>query len=534
MLSTAREIRALLDTVTGMEDTQIPVIIVGCGPTGATAALELANLSVPCIVVDAGHKRPQGSRAIAIHRTALAVWERLGCVEPMLERGVAWRTRKTYFREHELQTQTVPEPAPGELPPFLNLSQHDTERCLLEAVARSSSLIDLRWQHTLVGLCQDQDGVTITAETPAGLATIRGRYLLACDGARSATRKLLGLDFPGQTYPDRFLIADIRAKLPFPSEPRFFFDHPANPGHNILIHPQPDDVWRIDWQLSGDAVVEDERSAEVMDERIRALIGDTPYELVWLSDYRFHQRLLKRLRHGHVFFLGDAAHLVSPFGARGMNGAIHDVENLCWKLAYVLAGRAGQDVLETYQTERWPAQQHNQEVTDATMRFMAPRTWWQRLRRNVILRLRLKRFVDSGRMSAPFTYTTSPLLVPDDEGGWAGAPELGSKMVNADPRIRRRIGHDFVALYFTHQQVDADNVVALPPDAVSPAGTIYLLRPDGHVAARRRNAQPADLPGLIRRALGQPASHPLQQHAHVASDVDHDETLPEPLSDIVG
>jgi len=517
-----------------MGDERIaPVIIVGCGPTGATAALELASFSVPCIVMDAGHRRPQGSRAIAIHRTALAVWERLGCVEPMLERGVAWRTRKTYFREHELQTQTAPEPAPGELPPFLNLSQHDTERCLLEAVARSS-LIDLRWQHTLVGLCQDQDGVTITAETPAGPATIRGRYLLACDGARSATRKLLGLDFPGKTYPDRFLIADIRAKLPFPPEPRFFFDHPANPGHNILIHPQPGDVWRIDWQLGGDAVVEDERSTGAMDERIRALIGDTPYELVWLSDYRFHQRLLKRLRHGRVFFLGDAAHLVSPFGARGMNGAIHDVENLCWKLSYVLAARAGQDVLETYQTERWPAQQHNQEVTDATMRFMAPRTWWQRLRRNVILRLRLRRLVDSGRMSAPFTYTTSPLLVPDDEGGWAGAPELGSKMVIADPRIRRRIGHDFVALYFTYQQVDADNVVALPPDAVSPAGTIYLLRPDGHIAARRRNSHPADLPGLIQRALGQLAFHPLQQYAHVAGDVDHNETLPDPLSDSVG
>ena len=484
---------------------------------------------MPSIVVDAGHEGPQGSRAIAIHRTALAVWERLGCVEPMLERGIAWRTRKTYFREHELQTQTAAEPAPGELPTFLNLSQHDTERYLLEAVARSPQ-IDLRRQHTLVGLRQDLDGVTVTAQTPAGPVSIRGRYLLACDGARSATRKLLGLDFPGTTYPDRFLIADIRAKLPFPAEPRFFFDHPANPGYNVLIHPQPDHVWRIDWQLSGDAVIEDERSPEAMDERIRALIGDTPYELVWLSDYRFHQRLLRRLRHGRVFFLGDAAHLVSPFGARGMNGAIHDVENLCWKLAYVLAGRAGPDVLETYHTERWPAQQHNQEVTDATMRFMAPRTWWQRLRRNVILRLRLRRLVDSGKMSAPFTYTTSPLLVPDEEDGWAGAPELGSKVLTADPLIRRRIGHGFVALFFTHEQVDADNVVTLLPDAASPAGTLYLLRPDAHIAARRRNACPADVPALIQRALGESAAHPLQQDAHVAGYVDHDETLPEPFS----
>jgi 2-polyprenyl-6-methoxyphenol hydroxylase-like FAD-dependent oxidoreductase len=507
-----------------------PVIIVGCGPTGATAALELASFSVPSIVVDAGHERPQGSRAIAIHRTALTVWEKLGCVEPMLERGVAWRTRRTYFREHELQTQAMPEPALGELPTFLNLSQHETERYLLDAVARSSQ-IDLRWQHALVGLRQDRDGVTVDVQTPTGLSSIRGRYLLACDGARSATRKLLGLDFPGKTYPNRFLIADIRAKLPFEAEPRFCFDHPANPGYNILIHPQPDHVWRIDWQLSGDAVIEDERAPAAMDRRIRALIGETPYELVWLSDYRFHQRLLGRLRHDRVFFLGDAAHLVSPFGARGMNGAIHDVENLCWKLAYVLAGRVRPDILETYQTERWPAQRHNQEVTDATMRFMAPQTRWQRLRRNVILHLRLRRFVDSGKMSIPFTYATSPLIVPDEEEGWAGAPELGSKILIADPRVRRRIGHGFVALLFTHEQVDVDNVITLPPDEASPAGSLYLLRPDGHIAARRRNAGPADLPALIQRALGESITHSLQQHAHVTGDVDHDEALPQPVSD---
>ncbi|MEE6262410.1 FAD-dependent monooxygenase [Plantactinospora sonchi] len=505
-----------------------PVIIVGCGPTGATAALELAHHAIPSIVLDSGAVRPQGSRAIAIHRTSLAVWEKLGCVEPMLARGVAWRTRKTYFRQYEMQAQTAPEPAPGELPPFLNLSQHETERHLHAAVVRSP-LVDLRWRHTVVGLRQDADGVTVTAQTPSGPVTIRGRYLLACDGARSATRKLLGLDFPGRTYPDRFLIADIRAKLPFPAEPRFFFDHPANPGRNILVHPQPDDIWRIDWQLGGDVVVAQERSSAAMDARIRALIGDLPYELVWLTDYRFHQRLLHRLRHDRVFLLGDAAHLVAPFGARGMNGAIHDVENLCWKLAYVLTGRAGADLLETYQTERWAAQRHNQKVTEATMRFMAPRTRWQRLRRDTILRLRLRRLVDSGRMSTPYTYTSSPLVLPDREPGWAGAPELGAKIVPADPDVRRRLGHGFTALYFTPDPFDAPGVVTMPPDAVSPAGSCLLIRPDGHVAARRRHLAPTELPALVRAVLGEPGAHALAEHGHVGGDVDHDKSLLEPL-----
>jgi 3-(3-hydroxy-phenyl)propionate hydroxylase len=525
-----------------MGDNQAPAIIVGCGPTGATAALELSHFNIPSIVLDAGFERPQGSRAIAIHRTALAVWEKLGCAGPMLDRGLAWRTRKTFHRHKELQTQAVSSLSPGELPAFLNLSQHETERILLERMA-SSPLIDLRWGHAVTGVHQDRASVTVTVSTPGGESHVKGGYLLACDGARSAVRKLTGLDFPGTTFPDRFLIADIRADLPFPLEPRFFFDHPANPGHNILIHPQPGGVWRIDWQLSGDADVAVERSPSAMDARIRAVIGDVPYELVWLSDYRFHQRLLRRLRHGRLFFLGDAAHLVSPFGARGMNGAIHDVENLCWKLAYVLDGRAPESLLETYQTERWAAQRHNQEVTTATMRFMAPRTRWQRLRRHVILRLRLRRWVDSGKMSEPFTYTRSPILVPDNGPAWRGAPKLGSKVILADPMLRRRFGHGFVALYFTGETPasgKATEVIQMPPQ--SPLGklfaastaTLYLIRPDGHIAARRRHARLDDLPELIARAVGEPLPHTLHQHAHVARDVDHSEPLPQPLGGGVG
>jgi 3-(3-hydroxy-phenyl)propionate hydroxylase len=540
-----------------------PVIVVGGGPTGLTAALELAYRAVPSIVLAAGRQRSDGSRAIALHRTALAVWERLGCAAPMLAQGVAWRARHTFYRDRELYTQLMPTATSGALPTFLNLQQYRTEDHLIRRVA-SEPLIHLRWQHQVVGVAQDESGVLLEVMAPSGPVRLRGSYVLACDGARSSMRKLLRLAFSGTTYPDRFLIADIRARLPLAPEPRFFFDHPTNPGSTILIHPQPDGIWRIDWQLGAAVDIIAERAPEAVHHRIRSLIGEIPYELVWLSDYRFHQRQLDRLRHDRVFFLGDAAHLVAPFGARGLNSAIHDVENLGWKLAAVLRDEAPQTLLDTYQAERWPAQRHDQAVTNATMRFMAPRSPLQRLRRTAILRLSTIcptacRWVNSGTMSQPFTYRASPILVPDNtpRRGWRGAPAPGAKAPDvrcqlidrpaaAGPTwLRHLLGAGFVALYFTlgwataramadHAAPDYHPVTLtvlpvfaqMPPGpADRPAvwddtgelhrafaaqpGTLFLIRPDGYIAARRRRTCPAELTSLVRLASGHsPRRHP--------------------------
>jgi 3-(3-hydroxy-phenyl)propionate hydroxylase len=554
-----------------------PVIVIGGGPTGLTAALELAHHGVPVVILDAGRPRRDGSRALAIHRTALAVWEKLGCADAMLADGIAWRARRTFYRSRELHAQLMPAPGPGDLPTFLNLPQFQLEECLVARVHEVPET-ELQWEHRVVGLTQDSGGVTVDTVTPGGPVQYRGSYVLACDGARSAARKMLGLEFPGTTYADRFLIADIRADLPFPPEPRFFFDHPTNPGSTILVHPQPDGVWRIDWQLRGSVDAASDREPEALDRRIRGVIGDVPYELVWLSDYRFHQRLLDRLRHGRVFFLGDAAHLVAPFGARGMNGAIHDVENLGWKLAAVLHREAPAALLDTYHAERWPAQHHNQLVTGATMRFMAPRTPAQRARRTATLWLSTwwraaRRWVDSGKMSEPFTYADSPLVSPDTSapGDWRGAPPLGSKAPDAGCtmliprpdaaghgprartavasrpagtvsahravplRLRRLFGTKFVVLYFAF---DAESAEAFRADVLSAGepgnvevwpvvtiacgaqtalwdrsgeitqlyagqpGTLYVIRPDGHVSARRRSARPEDVAELVRVASG--------------------------------
>lgn len=531
-----------------------PVVIVGAGPTGMTAALDLAHYGIPSLLLDEDHTLSEGSRALAYHESALGVWEKLNATGPMLQKGIAWSRRHTYHGKRLLYTQDYAHPPAGFLPRYINLPQVDVERALLERI-RPNPLITLRWDHKVTGVSQTETGVNLTVETPHGETNLQAAYALACDGARSAMRRLLGLDFPGQTFNDHFLIADIRADLNFPHEPRFFFNHPSTPGQTVLIHPQPNGVWRIDWQIGAQANAEQEMQPNAMARRIRALIGDTPYETVWLSAYRFHQRLLARLRHGRILFAGDSAHLVAPFGARGMNSAIQDVENLGWKLSLVLRGLAPQSLLETYHTERWAAQHENQRVTITTMKFMAPNTPWLRLKRDLILWLSgfyapARRRVDSGKMSVPFTYAPSALCLPDNPtDAWGAAPGPGSKppdaaitvIHNGQPAanfLRRLFGSGFVALFFEddsapaadiHRALEASRAASLPlavytvtrsraghPQAIhdpqgqlagmysAQPGALVLFRPDGHIALRRQKAHPQDLAGYFSALCGPP------------------------------
>jgi 3-(3-hydroxy-phenyl)propionate hydroxylase len=534
----------------------VPVLIVGAGPTGMTAALDLAHYGIPSILFDEDHELSGGSRAIAYSAATLAVWEKLGAAEAMLAKGVAWSIRHTYFREREVYSQKFPQPGPGFLPRFFNLQQYFVERYLLDRI-QVTPLIDLRLDHKVTGLRQGAGRVTLQVSTPQGEQEVSGQYALACDGARSTMRKLLDLPFPGVTHSDHFLIADVRVDLHSPPEPRFYFDHPTNPGQTVLIHPQPDGVWRMDWQVGAEVDIQVERDPQRMDRRIRSLIGDLPYEIVWLSDYRFHQRILSSFRHGQVFFLGDAAHLVAPFGARGLNSAVADVENLAWKLAFVIRYGAPESLLDTYQAERWPAQQRNQVVTDTTMLFMSPPNPWRRTLRNLILRLSAfyppaRRRVDSGKMAEPFTYTESPLLTPDEApvDDWQGAPPTGSMAPDAPCAcwsggecvpsfLRNLLGSGFVVLYFAAQvgeerpfleaacpnlpdiPLRVFTILAQPPQVPIPGlflvdesgalrqafgnahpGTLYLVRPDGHIAARRRSAAVSDLPDMLCQACG--------------------------------
>src|SRR5574341_356202 len=415
-----------------------PVAIVGAGPVGMTSALLLAGHGLRSTILESEESLlGQGSRSICVQRDVLDIFERLGCGQTMADRGVSWTIGRTYYRDVELFQIRFPAVGGDAFPPFVNLPQAMMEEYLLERV-RAEPLVDLRWGHRVESLAQDPDGVRLTAVTPDGPAEVQASYAIGCDGARSAMR-LLGIEFPGHSFEDRFLIADVRAVLPFPNERRFFFDPPFNPGRQVLVHPQPDGVWRIDWQIPADVDVEQERATGRLDRRIRAVVGDVDYQVVWLSTYRFHQRVASSFRAGRAFLAGDAAHLMSPFGARGLNSGVADAENLAWKLWLVLEGRAPVELLETYDQERRAAARENVAITDATMRFMGPPSRLHRLLRTAILRgsprvPALRRWVNSGKLSAPFVYASSPIVGPGPGAGGAGAVRQRSRAGGASAR----------------------------------------------------------------------------------------------------
>ena len=503
------------------------VAVVGAGPVGLTLAIRLAQLGAGVFVLDqAPGPQTIGSRAICMQRETLEIWARAGVGEAIGRRGAQWHIGRTYYGTRELFSIELPGSQADHFPPFVNISQSEVDALLL---ARCLELgVEVRWGWRVAGLTDaGEAGVTLRSEEGDA---VHAAYAAGADGAHSTIRDLVGVEFPGHTHEDRFLICDIHAQLPFPSERRFFFDPPWNPGRQVLIHPQPDDVWRIDWQIPAETDIDAEERSGGLERRIRAVIGqETPYELRWRSVYRFHQRMASRFRAGRVFLVGDAAHLFAPFGARGLNSGAADAENLAWKLAMVLHGEAPDSLLDSYEAERAAAARENLAVTDATMRFMAPHGWWERMRRDLILRgssrlPALRRRVNSGKLAEPFVYRDSPIVSRGaTPAAQAAAPAVAGAVapdvaLAGGGRLRERFGRGFVVLVAGDgAQLPALEALAWPVPVTVVAGPeltrafapdgprAWVVRPDGHLAADRSLASAADvaeLPALVGRSAG--------------------------------
>jgi 2-polyprenyl-6-methoxyphenol hydroxylase-like FAD-dependent oxidoreductase len=409
-----------------------PAIVIGNGPVGQTMALLLARWQVPVVVLDARtERRLVGSKAICQQRDVLDIWDHVGVGGRLAAEGVTWTRARTFYRGYELFCTEFRDAGASCFPPFVNISQCRTEQALDEAIAQQP-LVEVRWAHRVVGLEQHDGAVTVVCETPAGTATFTGCYAVACPGSRGDdVRRLLGVRFAGHTFGDRFLICDVRTDLPgWERERRFYFDPEWNPGRQVLIHPCPDSTYRIDWQVPEGFDLAAEEAAGGLDRRIRQVIGDRDYEIVWKSVYRFGSRVVDRMRVGRVLLAGDGAHVVAPFGARGLNSGVMDAENAAWKLAFVIRGWAPESLLDSYHDERHAAAVENLTVTGATMRFLVPQSEeeWQR-RRQTLEQARhdeaARRRVDSGRLAEPFWYVDSPLTTPDPSRPFAGRPAKG-------------------------------------------------------------------------------------------------------------
>jgi pentachlorophenol monooxygenase/3-(3-hydroxy-phenyl)propionate hydroxylase len=488
------------------------VAVLGSGPVGQTAALLLAHWGVPVVLVDEHPVRdPVGSKAICQQRDTLDVWASLGA-GCLAEEGLTWTTARTFHRDRELFAYRLPD-AGSALPPFVNLSQARVEEVLDELIAEQP-LIDVRRGHRVTGVTQP-GCVEVHCETPDGPRRIEADYAIACTGARGdAVRRAVGEQLTGVSFPDLFLICDIRAELDgWAAERRFYFDPPWNPGRQVLIHPCPGSQFRIDWQVPADYDLTAEETGGALDNRIRAILGDRPYEVVWRSVYRFHTRLVERMRAGRVLLAGDCAHLVAPFGARGLNSGVADAENAAWKLAWVLRGLAGDALLDSYHTERHAAAAENAEVTTATMDFLVPQDEAQRERRAAALAGGIHTDVDSGRLAEPFWYADSPLTTPDPRRPFAGRPPRGTlpppgpgvllpDVTVPGGRLRDLARQGFLLL--TTPGVDPAGMrsVEIPVGGALGArpGEAWLVRPDAYVAAVLQD--PAGIGRALQRVTG--------------------------------
>ena len=535
----------------GAKPRRVPVVIVGAGPVGLGMALDLDLQGIPVLLLDEDDTVSIGSRGVCYAKRALEILDRWGVGDAVCAKGVSWNVGRTFFRDQEVYNfNLVPEPD-HHRPGMVNLQQYYLEEYLV-ARAASRPGIELRWKNKLVSVAQGDTGATLTVETPDGMYTLEADWLIAADGARSPIRLMLGLEVEGKVFMDRFLIADVVMKAEFPAERWFWFDPPFHRNQSVLLHKQTDNVFRIDFQLGWDADPEEEKKPENVIPRIKAMLGDQrEFELEWVSVYTFQCRRMASFNHGRVLFVGDAAHQVSPFGARGANSGIQDADNLGWKLKLVLDGKAPAALLDSYTEERALAADENILNSTRSTDFITPKSRTSRSFRNAVLGLArdhafARALVNSGRLSVPSFYVDSSLNTADDAADCftgrmlPGAP-MDDAPIEADGTagwLLDHVGGGFDLLLFVDDPVEVSPaqvaamsalaageipvralVVAGKPGVVAGGiavlvdckgvvgqrydarpGTTYLLRPDQHVAARWRRFDASRIEAALARA----------------------------------
>lgn len=509
-----------------------PVVIVGGGLAGLTAGCDLASRGIDCVLLDEDDTvgvRGASSRGICYAQKSLEIFARLGTYPHIKDKGITWSVGRTLAGEEEVYSFNLQTDSHSLQPPFINLQQFYIEWFLVERI-RELPQCDLRWKSHVTKVEERGDHALVSVDTPAGSYQLEASWLIDASGVNSGIRQAFGLDAHSAKAPDRWCITDVRFKERFPVERWTWIEAPFNDNRCVWQHLMADDVWRLDYQMDASCDPEYVSRPEVAEERLRAHLGrDVEFELVWVGPYSYRDHLLDNFRHGRVFFVGDAAHVVSPFGARGGNSGIQDADNLTWKLALVLQGQAPEALLDTYHIERHAAAKTNLEVTSRTARFLAPRTPAERTLRSAAISLAreypfARQLVNTGRMSIanPCPYSPAvtsgghsvqnvPITLPD--GSDAGLVDLS-----------REVGTRFIGVLFDDDQQrlaafkaleqsypiavfacgrggigDPQGKLARTTGAVP--GAFALIRPDLHLAGTIEKATPAQARAMLDKAL---------------------------------
>lgn len=523
------------------QDAETPVrhavVVMGGGPIGVATALDLGLQGIPVVVLDDHEGIGTGSRAICFAKRTLEITNRYGCGEAILKKGVVWNLGKVFHQDRKVyEFNLLPEDG-HRYPAFINLQQPYFEKFIVERVRQAQAEgapIDLRGKNRIDAVEVRADHVLLDITTPDGPYRIEADWLIGCDGASSPLRGMLGLDFEGRVFQDSFLIADIEMKADFPTE-RWFWFEPSfkDSGASALLHKQPDGVWRIDFQIGWDVDRKEELKEENVRRRLDAMLGpEIEYELVWTSIYTFQCRRMKAFRHGRVIFAGDAAHQVSPFGARGANSGMQDVDNLGWKLGLVIDGKAPERLLDSYDEERVHGADENIMNSTRSTDFITPKSKTSHIFRNAVLDLAgehafARPLVNSGRLSLPCVYDGLSLTGPDALEGGPERSRPGAPCPDApleDGFLLDVLGGDFVMLC-----IDAEGPADLAVDGISirrvsvstiggssgalterylgeAVSAVYLIRPDQHVVARWSRYDETEMEAALLKACAKEAA----------------------------
>jgi 3-(3-hydroxy-phenyl)propionate hydroxylase len=502
-------------------NSEFPVAIVGAGPVGLTTALGLAYHNIPFVIFEADDRLSTETKAGTTLTRTLEIWHRFGAGERILTKAIRVDEIGDIERATNRRRESVKLYLLGDetrFPFVVNLPQHEMEPALQECLPATAPI---RFRHRLTSFRAHDDRVVLALETPDGTTEFTASFLLACDGGRSTVRDQLGISVEGRSLPERFSLVDLKVDLDT-ENPR---DYPylayfSDPNEWMILVRQPE-FWRFLYPIFEDTP---EFTIDELRAKATHFIGEVRnVEVVGTNIFKIHHRVASKWHHGRVVLLGDAAHLITPMWALGLNTGILDANSLVWRIAWMLRGWGDQSLLQGFENEQKPVAEHGSgEMAEAARAYMAKKLAkvdamsgheWGNAYTRALLGVRLALAVGKGwSMVKPYA------APPPAEIGDRAPDGIVYDSDGRQFRLHDLFGRAFVALYFTdarrqpeiprnttpwlkhyvvsrwdapRQSSSRDRALLDPGDRLltrygCAPGTMVLVRPDDHITAITR------------------------------------------------